>query len=71
MNNIAAIARLVEVCRRQHKSLSTERTYALWLKQYCAFIMKIDPLLTSEAKLEKFLGMLAQKRDVSASTQQS
>lgn len=69
MNDITAIARLVEVCRRQHKSLSTERTYSLWLKQYCEFVLRLDPHLTSERKLEAFLTMLAKERDVSASTQ--
>lgn len=64
-----AIERLVEVCRRQHKSLSTERTYALWLKDYIRFIQRLPAGLASEKKLELFLTMLARQRDVSASTQ--
>lgn len=69
MNTEAAIQRLVEVCRRQHKSLSTERVYSHWLRDYCRFIPTIDPTLSSERKIEAWLTMLARKRDVSASTQ--
>lgn len=69
MTTNTAIQLLVEVCRRQHKSLSTERTYALWLKDYCAFIGRRDPALPGERKLESFLTMLARQRNVSASTQ--
>lgn len=69
MNRSVAIQRLVEVCRRQHKSLSTERVYSLWLKEYIAFLPQVDALLSSEKKLECFLTMLAKQRDVSASTQ--
>lgn len=69
MNIADAIERLVDVCRRQHKSLSTERTYALWLRQYGSVIARLDPAMTSERKLEAFLTMLARVRDVSASTQ--
>ena len=69
MNTSFAIQRLIEVCRRQHKSLATERVYSLWLRDYCRFMVSVDPTLTSEKKVERFLTMLAQKRDVSASTQ--
>lgn len=71
MTSSAAIQRLIEVCRRQHKSLATERTYSLWLRDYCRFIAsaKLDPALASERKLEAFLTMLARQRNVSASTQ--
>ncbi len=69
MNSLIANQRLIEVCRRQHKSISTERVYSLWLRDYCRFMASLDPTLPSENKVEKFLTMLAQKRDVSASTQ--
>lgn len=69
MNRFVAVERLIEVCRRQHKSLSTERIYALWLKDYIRFIARLNPELSSEVKLEAFLTMLAKQRDVSASTQ--
>lgn len=69
MNTEAAIQRLVEVCRRQHKSLSTERVYSHWLRDYCRFVGTVDAGLSSERKMEAWLTMLARKRDVSASTQ--
>lgn len=71
MNDSIATQRLIEVCRRQHKSLSTERTYGLWLKEYMAFIRGHPgaALMTGEKKLEAFLTMLALKRNVAASTQ--
>jgi len=59
----------VEVCRRQHKSLSTERTYVHWLKRYMAALSMMPDGLTSEKKLERFLSELALRHDVSASTQ--
>lgn len=69
MNEAAAIQRLIEVCRRQHKSLSTERIYALWLKDYMRFLRTLDGSLARERKLEAFLSMLALRRNVAASTQ--
>lgn len=65
--------RLVEICRRQHKSLSTERTYKIWVREYIDFLEGMAPALRlslpSEKKLERFLTMLAIKRGVAASTQ--
>jgi integron integrase len=69
MNELAAINRAVEVMRRQHKSLSTERVYLLWLKQYMAAIRQMPNGLPSEQKMERFLTELAVRRNVSASTQ--
>ncbi len=69
MNTASAVQKLVEVARRQHKSLATERTYAGWLKQFCAYMPRINPLLASEQKVEAFLTHLAKDRDVAASTQ--
>lgn len=69
MNTSLAVERLIEVVRRQHKSLATERCYGQWLRQYCGFIHRIDPLLTSESKVEAFLTWISKTRDVSASTQ--
>lgn len=73
MKREAAIQRLIEVCRRQHKSLSTERVYALWVGQFIDFLRRPEGAavagLPSEKKLEGWLTMLALKRNVSASTQ--
>ena len=69
MNSSTAIQRLIDVARRQHKSIATERTYAGWLRRYCSFIQHVDPSLSSEKKTETFLTDLARRLDVSASTQ--
>jgi hypothetical protein len=34
MNDKEAARKTIEVCRRQHKSISTEQTYVHWLKRY-------------------------------------
>jgi len=58
--------------RREHYSLSTERTYCNWVRQFIQF----HKILTKEAlfveqkqKVEDFLNYLALERNVAASTQ--
>ena len=58
--------------RREHYSLSTERTYCNWVRQFIQF----HKMLTREAlfveqknKVEDFLNYLALERNVAASTQ--
>jgi len=63
-----AIEKLIGVCRRQHKALETERSYAAWLRRFCRFVMEVKPSETSAQRVEAFLTQLA-KQDVSASTQ--
>lgn len=62
------IKRAIEVMRRQHKSLATERTYVHWLSRYMPALYQMPRQLASEQKMERFLTELA-LRDVSASTQ--
>ncbi len=69
MNANQAIDRMRQVIRRQHKALSTEDAYVLWLRRYMKALQLMPPQLSSEKKLEKFLTDLAIERDVSASTQ--
>jgi len=64
-----AIQRLREVIRRQHKSLSTEDSYVLWLRRYMGALPNMPNDLPSERKLERFLTNLALSHSVSASTQ--
>jgi len=68
MNAISAEQKLREVARLKHFALSTEDSYAGWLRRYCAYVKKLSPALASERKMELFLTALA-KDDVSASTQ--
>lgn len=63
-----AVEKLIGVCRRQHKALETERSYAGWLRRYCRFVLEIQPPGGSVQRVEAFLTQLA-KQDVSASTQ--
>jgi hypothetical protein len=69
MNTEQAIQRLREVVRRQHKAISTESTYAFWLRRYMLAIPRYPEELTSEQKLERFLTELARDRGVSAVSQ--
>lgn len=69
MNMTHSIQRLREVIRRQHKALSTETSYAYWLRRYIAAVTRMAPTLSSRQKLEQFLTDLACKNDVSASSQ--
>jgi integron integrase len=68
MNHDAAIQKLTDTARRKHFSLSTEQSYAGWLRRYCSYLAKLPASWPSERKLESFLSMLA-RDDVSASTQ--
>lgn len=63
------IARAIEVMRRQHKSLATERAYCGWLRRYFAFVYTLPPDVSSEKKMERYLTHLATQFDVAAATQ--
>jgi integrase len=69
MNTLQATCRIREVIRRQHKAISTERSYTFWLRRYITAVLKMPRGLTSERKIEQFLTDLARQRDISASTQ--
>lgn len=68
MNPDQAVQKLREVIRRKHFSLSTETTYAAWLRRFMRYIEKCPAGWPSEVKLEKFLTALA-RDEVAASTQ--
>ena len=68
MNTEKAIGKMTDVIRRKHLTLSTERSYCAWLRQYCDFVYDIPAHISSEQKLERFLTALA-KKDIAASTQ--
>jgi integron integrase len=68
MNAKASIAKAVDVMRRQHKALATERTYVFWLQRFINALFQMPVNLSSEQKIERFLTEMAHK-DVSASTQ--
>ncbi len=61
--------RMVDVIRREHKSLETEKAYSGWIRRFFWFCLKVPKDLPPERKMELFLTDLARAHDVSASTQ--
>ena len=60
---------LREKCRLKHFSMSTEKSYASWVKRYIFFHNKKHPSQMGSRDIELFLTHLAVVRNVSASTQ--
>ena len=55
--------------RLKHYSISTEKTYIYWIKQYIFFHNKRHPIEMRKREIEEFLTHLALTKKVSASTQ--
>jgi integron integrase len=55
--------------RYKHYSINTERTYCHWVREYIFFHHKRHPKNLSTDAIAQFLSYLANKRNVSASTQ--
>ncbi len=55
--------------RFKHYSLSTERTYLFWIKQYIVFHDKKHPIDMGKKEIEEFLTYLATKKRVAPTTQ--
>jgi len=68
MNDEEAIRRTVDIIRRRHYSLATERCYVAWLRRYIGFLKVDRHGGTSEEKMERFLTVLA-REGIAASTQ--
>jgi integron integrase len=60
---------LRDAIRIKHYSYSTEKTYVHWAKRYIFFHNKRHPAEMGVPEIEAFLSHLAQKGEVSASTQ--
>jgi len=58
-----------DTMRFKHYSLSTERTYIHWIKQYIFFHNKKHPKEMGKDEIEEFLTSLATKNKVASSTQ--
>jgi len=58
-----------DTIRFKHYSLSTERTYIHWIKQYIFFHNKKHPKEMGKEEIEEFLTSLAIKNKVASSTQ--
>lgn len=61
--------RTKEALRLRHRSLSTEKTYLSWLRQFRGFVKERQPFTLEGKDLQAFLSHLAVERKVSASTQ--
>lgn len=58
-----------QVIRVKHYSIRTEQTYLSWAKQFIRWSGMRHPADMGAAEIEAFLSMLANQRDVAASTQ--
>lgn len=58
-----------EALRLRHRSLSTEKTYLIWLRSFRAFVGQKQPDQLGGRDLQDFLSHLAVEKKVSASTQ--
>lgn len=63
------LERVQDKARFLHFSLSTERTYINWIRQFIFYHNKTHPAQMGKVEIEKFLTYLATERKVSASTQ--
>lgn len=61
--------RLTEALRLRHRSLSTEKTYKLWVRGFRHFLNQREPSKLGGKDLQDFLSHLAVEKNVSASTQ--
>lgn len=60
---------MTRALRLRHRSVSTERTYILWLRSFYKYLGGISPYELSSSHVRDFLSYLAVERRVSASTQ--
>jgi site-specific recombinase XerD len=58
-----------QICRLKHFSLKTEKAYLTWIKRFILYNKKRHPKELGEEQISKYLTFLADKANVSASTQ--
>ncbi len=58
-----------QICRLKHFSLKTEKAYLTWIRRFILFNKKRHPKEMGEEQISKYLTFLADKANVSASTQ--
>jgi integron integrase len=58
-----------EALRLRHRSLSTEKTYLLWIRQFRGFVKDRQPFSLEGKDIRTFLSFLAVEKRVSAATQ--
>ena len=58
-----------QICRLKHFSLKTEKAYLTWIRRFILFNKKRHPKEMGEEEISKYLTFLADKANVSDSTQ--
>ena len=69
MAKSALLEQVRQTCRLKHFSLKTEKAYLTWIKRFILFNNKRHPKEIGEKEISKYLTFLADKANVSASTQ--
>lgn len=64
-----AAEEMVRIMRLRHLSLSTEKTYLGWLRDFYRFVQGADPASLTAKSVRDYLTYLAAERKVAASTQ--
>jgi hypothetical protein len=69
MAKSALLEQVRQTSRLKHFSLKTEKAYMGWIKRFILFNNKRHPKEMEEKEISKYLTFLADKANVSASTQ--
>lgn len=69
MAKSALLEQVRQTCRLEHFSLKTEKEYLTWIRRFILFNNKRHPKEIGEKEISKYLTFLADKANVSASTQ--
>ena len=69
MAKSALLEQVRQICRLKHFSLKTEKAYLTWIRRFILFNKKRHPKEMGEEEISKYLTFLADKANVSASTQ--
>lgn len=68
IKSLKLLDKVAYIARYRHLSLSTERTYAQWIKRYVLFHNKQHPIQLNEQHIKSYLAYLVNKNGVSKST---
>ncbi len=69
MAKSALLEQVRQTCRLNHWGLKTEKAYHTWIRRFILFNNKRHPKEMGEKAISKYLTFLADKANVSASTQ--
>ena len=69
MTKSALLEQVRQTCRLEHFKLKTEKEYLTWIRRFILFNNKRHPKVIGEEEISKYLTILADKANVSASIQ--